>query len=49
MPELLGANSRSERVKKTALTEVPDRGDVVALDSQIVPTVGGIDGVNFKP
>lgn len=43
--ETLGVHSRT-RVKKT---QVPDRKDIVALNSQIVPTVGGMDGVNFKP
>lgn len=43
--EMPGVHSRT-RVKKT---EVPDTIDIAALNSQIVPTVGGIDGVNFKP
>ena len=35
----LGVGSRNERVKKTPLTQVTERIDEVALDSQIVPRV----------
>lgn len=46
--EMLGVRSRT-RVEKTPLTQVSDRRGIVTLNSQIVPTVGGIDGVIFKP
>lgn len=46
--EMLGVHSRT-RGKKTPLTQVPDKRNIVALNSQIVPTVGGIDGGDFKP